>query len=182
MGKRAHGKTIQGVQAAGSLLKGDIMCPDHRCIRYRGTDDGRVYPLSYVRARTPVAPRSQKQGIEESLGLAGLMVDVIMPPKSPIQRKPKVLGRVAVRDRMACHGKSSWGDGAGTGEEDDLGFGRVKGKAAGRSPLYQAVHSTLDPRNKEGRVITTAEDGTIIHKGDSKGIFVVDEADRLIEG
>ena len=58
VGEGTHGKTIQGVQAAGSLLKGYIMCPDHRCIRHRGTDHGCVYPLGNFRAGAPVAPRS----------------------------------------------------------------------------------------------------------------------------
>ena len=130
----------------------------------------------------PVAPRSRKQGIKEALGFASLMVDVIVPPESSIQRKPKILGRVAVWDRMTCHGESSRGDGAGTGEEDNLGFGGIKGEAAGGPPLHQAIHSTLDPGNKKGWVIAIAEDGTVVCEGNPKGILVVDEADGFVEG
>ena len=78
VGERAHGKTVQGIQASGRLLEGDIVCPDYGCIRHRGTNDGRVDPLSDIGAGTPVALRSREQGIEEALSLAGLVVDVVV--------------------------------------------------------------------------------------------------------
>ena len=83
---------------------------------------------------------------------------------------------------MACHSNSLRGDGAGAGEENNLGFGGCEGEATSGPPLHQTVHSTLDAGDKEGRVIATAEDRTVVSKCNPKGIFIIDEADGFIEG
>ena len=106
---------------------------------------------------------------------------MVVPPESSIQRNSKVLGRGAVWDRMTCHGESSGGDGTGTDEKDNLGFGGVKGEAVGGPPFHQAIQSTLDPGDKEGQVIAAAKDGTVVREGDTQGIFVIDEADGFVE-
>ena len=82
------------------------MCPDHRGIRDGGVHNVSVDPFSDIRARSPIAPRSREQGIEEMFGFAGLLKDVVVPPQSSVKGEAQVLGRGTVGDRVTSHSKS----------------------------------------------------------------------------
>ena len=51
--KSTQGKSVESIKASGSLLEGDIMCPDHGGIRNGGTYNGSINPFGDVRTGPP---------------------------------------------------------------------------------------------------------------------------------
>ena len=103
------------------------MGPYHRGIRDRGADNGGVDPLGNVGTGAPIAPRSREEGVEKVF--AGLLMNMVMPPQPTIQGKAQVLSGGALGDRVSGNSNRPRGDGAGTGEEHDLGLRTVEGEA-----------------------------------------------------
>ena len=66
-----------------------------------------------------------------------------MPPEASVKGETEVLCSSTVGDRMTGHGESPRRDNTGAGEEYNLCLGRVKGKAAPRSPGHETINGTL---------------------------------------